>query len=91
MPQTTKAKPVVFEQPIEPSAVTKIFESLLPVFGALAAVLAVRLFLFFAIIGAFILAQAALPDQTEHGLYILVAYCSLTILPLVWLDSRKKG
>lgn len=95
MTQPQKPRPVfVTSEPVkETNTLMKSFEAILPVFSALAAILAVRLFLLFAIVGAFILAQAALSDQTSHGLSILIAYCSLTILPLVWLDiqSKKRG
>lgn len=64
--------------------------SLLPVFGALAAILAIRLFLLFAVVGAFILAQTALETESYHNVWVLVAYCSFTILPLAWLDIQGK-
>ena len=98
MTPTAKPKPVFVSQepakePVkEVKSPTRFLESLLPVFTALAAILAVKVFLLFAIIGAFVLAQAALPDQTYHGMWVLISYCALTILPLVWLDvCGKKG
>lgn len=68
-------------------------DTILPVFGALAAILAVRLFLLFAVIGAFVLAYKALSDATGQGIYVLVAYCAFTVLPLVYLDihGKRKG
>ena len=83
----------VFQEPEKAKENTsvKALSALLPIFSALAAILAIRLFLLFAVVGAFILAQAALPDTTYHGMFVLIAYCALTILPLVWLDTRKKG
>jgi hypothetical protein len=65
---------------------------MLPIFGALTSILAVRLFLLFAVIGSFILAQTALTDNESHSLWVLIAYCGFTILPLVYLDiqSRRK-
>lgn len=89
----TRAKPPVFEVPIpEPkeNILLNTFNTLLPVFGAITAVLAIRLFLLFAVVGAFLLAQTALADMTYHGTWTLVAYCAFTILPLVWLDSYGK-
>ena len=72
--------------------IVKVFNAFLPVFGALATILAVRIFLLFAIIGAFVLAQAALTDTNNHSMWVLISYCSFTILPLVWLDLHgKKG
>ncbi len=84
-----RSKPI-FEAPEKPNALAEAFNSLLPIFSALAAILAVRLFLLFAIIGAFVLAQTALADTTYHSLWVLTAYCAFTILPLVWLDLAGK-
>lgn len=80
----------VFEASPKLNPVADFIDSILPVFSALAAVLAVKLFLLFAIIGAFILAQAALSDTTYHGIWVLISYCAFTILPLVFLDIRGK-
>lgn len=70
----------------ESNFLIKTLNSFLPVFGALATILAVRIFLAFAIAGAFVLAQTAMTDTTFHGVWTLVAYCSFTVLPLVYLD-----
>ena len=69
------------------------FESLLPVFAALTSILAIRLYLLFAVGGAFVLAYAALNETENHSLYVLIAYCVFTILPLAWLDlsGKRKG
>lgn len=74
----------------KPNALLQTFNNILPVFSALAAVLAVRIFLLFAVVGAFILAQAALDNGQTHSLYVLIAYCAFTILPLVWLDLQGR-
>lgn len=85
-------KPTFTPPPEKPNPLVKTLEAFLPVFGTLAAVLAVRLFLLFAVVGAFILAQAALTSNDTHSMWVLVVYCAFTILPLVWLDAfgRKK-
>ena len=77
----------VFSEPEKPNPVAKAFESFLPIFSTLAAVLAIRLFLLFAVVGAFILAQTALVSSENHSLWVLVIYCAFTILPLTWLDA----
>lgn len=69
-------------------------ETVFPIFTALAAVLAIRLFLLIAVVGAFFLAQAAMTDVTNnHDIWVLVAFCTLTILPLSYLDlhGKKRG
>lgn len=82
-------KPVFTPEP-KKNALTETLEAMLPVFATLAAVLAVRLFLLFAIIGAFILAQTSLSDSSDKSIWVLIAYCAFTILPLVWLDTHGK-
>ena len=56
-------------------------------------VLAVRLQLLLALIGAFVLALGAMQWQTPAGLYVLIAWAVLTILPIVWLEysGRPRG
>lgn len=83
-------KPVVQEEAAKPHPLAEVLNGLLPVFTALAAILAVKLFLLFAIVGAFILAQTALESESYHGMWVLIAYCGFTILPLVWLDVCGK-
>ena len=57
---------------------------------AISAVLASRLLLFVAIVGSFILAFRA---DTNIGMYILVIYSALTVIPLVYLDitAHQRG
>lgn len=75
------------------SAPVNFLNTVFPPFAALAAILAIRLFLLFAIVGAFILAQTAMLDATNHGIYVLISFCVFTVLPLVWLDvyGKKRG
>ena len=95
-PITPQTPRTVFTPPTtsseKPSSISVFMDSLLPAFSALAAVLAVRLFLLFAVIGAFILAQTALTGNDPHSMWVLVIYCAFIVLPLVWLDSygRRK-
>ena len=88
-------KPPIFapEPEIKTNKLLETFNALLPVFGALAAILAIRLFLLFAIVGAFILAQTVLEQTTTLAIWVLVSYCAFTILPLVFLEiaTRKKS
>lgn len=84
---TPKHEPIEVQQ----AKIVSTFNSLLPVFSALAAVLAIRLFLLFAVVGAFILAQAAMTDSSNYKIYVLIAYCAFTVLPLVWLDIQGRN
>jgi hypothetical protein len=58
----------------------------------LAVVLAVRLVLLVAVIGALWLAKLAIevpPTVQMPALILLGTYCLTTVIPLVWLSSRK--
>ena len=63
------------------------------VLTALTHLLAARFLLLLAVLGAFILAVMAMPTGGYPGLAILIAYCSLTVLPLVYLDieTHRRG
>lgn len=60
--------------------------------NVLVAVLAVRLILFVAVVGAFMLAWAVLkaPESIAWPpLVVLVGYAALVVCPLIWLSSRR--
>ncbi len=59
--------------------------------ATIASLLAARLLLLLALLGGFVLAVLAMRSQTYAGLAVLVAYCGLTILPLVYLDLRVRS
>lgn len=75
------AKPPIFV-PLKPTAA----DLLNAAFAAIARVLAVRFQLLLSLIGAFVLAIGAMQWQSPSGLYVLIAFCALTVLPLVWLE-----
>ncbi|HEX3522504.1 MAG TPA: hypothetical protein VHT52_10505 [Stellaceae bacterium] len=55
-------------------------------------ILAVRAVLLLAVIGAIILARAALTTATtfqQPALVLLAVYCVTVVVPLVWLSSRR--
>lgn len=58
--------------------------------GAVMRVLAVRLQLLLSLAGAFVLALGAMAWQSWPGLAILIAFCALTVLPLVWLEYHGR-
>ncbi|HEX3524242.1 MAG TPA: hypothetical protein VHT52_19400, partial [Stellaceae bacterium] len=54
-------------------------------------ILAVRAVLFLAVIGAIVLARAALaaaPAVQQPALVLLAVYCVTVVCPIVWLSSR---
>jgi hypothetical protein len=64
----------------------------LSVIAAVAGLTATRILLLLAVAGAFYLATRAIDAQNLAPLCVLVAYCVLTVLPLVALDwaTRKR-
>ena len=72
---------------VQPARADRAFVGTL---SAIAAVLASRLLLFVSVIGAFVLAVRA---DGNPGLYVMIAYSVLTVLPLVVLDvvTRQRG
>lgn len=65
------------------------YGAILSALQAIAMTVAVRFLLLLALIGAFYLATEAMSQQTNLSLYILIAYCLLTVAPLVWLYTVK--
>lgn len=63
---------------------------MLAVFEVVGRIIAVRLFLFLALIGAFVLALYAMSWQTTAALAVLISYCVLSVLPLVALEWRGR-
>ena len=90
--QTPIQMPTISSEPAK-NPILSALDTVFPVFTALAAILAVRLFLALAIAGAFVLAQTAMKDSSDHSMWILIAYCAFTVLPLVYLDiyGKRKG
>ena len=61
------------------------------VLGALnlaARVLAVRMILLLAVLGAVFLARVTLADPQNQQIAVLGIYCALVVVPLIWLGSR---
>jgi hypothetical protein len=58
-------------------------------FNALAIVLAVRLILLVAIVGAFYLTVIAIDRPDPWRMAALAIYCVVTVIPTVWLASRR--
>lgn len=49
-----------------------------------------RLLLLLAVLGSFVLGLLAMQRETYPALAVLVAYCCLTVLPLVWSSVRPR-
>ena len=57
--------------------------------NVLVALLAIRLILFVAIVGAIVLTFTVERSPDQWRLAALAIYCAVTILPLTWLAARK--
>jgi hypothetical protein len=67
-------------------------QAVLATINVLVAVIAVRLVLLVAVVGALVLARAALeaaPIAQQPALVMLGVYCLTVVVPLVWLASRR--
>lgn len=67
-----------------------VYRAIASVIAASAAVLATRIILLVALIGAFVLAVMAAEEKSIIGLSILVAYAVLIVIPIVWLETRTR-
>lgn len=63
----------------------------LGIIAGIAGLTATRVLLLLAVSGAFYLATVAANTQSYPSLAVLIAYAVLIVLPLVWLDSHKRG
>ena len=97
-PSAPVAAPTAHPQPVQQNVVTaappreksQTQLAILAVMQTLALILAVRFFLFLSLVGGFVLALLATQSQTSMGLIVMVAYCVLIVLPMVWLETRVK-
>ncbi len=77
--------------PVADNSHSAILAQTLGVIAGIAGLTATRLLLLMAVAGAFYLATIAARSETNPALYVLVAFAVLIVLPLVWLDSTKRG
>jgi len=47
--------------------------------------------LLLSLIGAFVLSLMAISSQTLPALEVLIAYCLFTIIPVAWLEIKRRG
>lgn len=64
------------------------YTAIVAVIRAISAILAIRLFLLLSIGGSIGLAYLAMLDTSSHSIWVLTAYCVLTVLPLVFLSFK---
>ncbi len=87
-PKGKKAElPTPMEQPAPKSS---SLGTAIEVFRALGFALSARAILLLAIVGAFVLAVMAMLSQTQEGLFVLVAYSCLTVIPAMILEIKRR-
>lgn len=72
---------------IPPSTLTVMLAS----FAALGFALSARALLLLALFGAFVLAVMAMQQQTSASLEVFLAYAALTVLPVTFLEVRRRS
>lgn len=80
------------DEPESPRVVVKRAmpdREILAAMTGLGSLLAVRLILALAVVGAFVLAYMAMRDPRPVGLWVLVAYAATVIFPLVYLSTKR--
>ena len=79
------------EIPIQTAARSSTLDVVVMAFTGLGYALSARSLLLLALIGAFVLAVMAMQSQTMASLEVLVAYSVIAILPIAYLEVRKRG
>ena len=59
-------------------------------FAALGYALSARALLLLSLIGAFVLSLLAITSQTLPALEVLLAYCCFTVIPVAYLEVRRR-
>jgi hypothetical protein len=88
VPERTEPPPVPVPTVKSDSSTT--LDVVVTAFGGLAYALSARALLLLSLIGSFVLAFEAMRSQTLASLEILVAYSALTVLPVTYLEIRKR-
>ena len=65
-------------------------DAMVAAFKALAYVLSARALLLLALLFSFVLAVMAMLSQTMFSLYVLLAGSAFTILPVAYLETRRR-
>lgn len=66
------------------------YSALLAAFQVAARVLAIRLFLFLSLVGAFYLSIIATANQNPQSAWVLIIYSCVTTLPLTFLELKGR-
>lgn len=89
-PELPRAAPQEAAQPVLAPPAPDALDVIVTAFSGLAFALSARAILFVSIIGAFILAVMAVNRADGWGLGVLIAYATLIVVPLCWLEYKRR-
>ena len=76
--------------PTTPTPQPSTLDVVVSAFAALGYALSARALLLLSLIGAFVLSLMAITSQTLPALEVLVAYCCFTVIPVAYLEIRRR-
>ena len=76
--------------PTTPTPQPSTLDVVVGAFAALGYALSARALLLLSLIGAFVLSLMAITSQTMPALEVLVAYCCFTVIPVAYLEIRRR-
>jgi len=93
--QKRKPQMEAIQQPLAPQTVptppqSSTLDVVVAAFAGLGYALSARALLLLALIGAFVLSVMATTTQTLSSLYVLIAYCLFTVIPVAYLEIRRR-
>ena len=74
-----------------PALAYSTLDVVLAAFSGLGYALSARALLLLALVGAFVLSLMAIQSQTLPALEVLVAYCVFTVVPVCFLEIRRRA
>jgi hypothetical protein len=75
---------------IPPAPQPSTLDVVVGAFSALGYALSARALLLLSLIGAFVLSLMAITSQTLAALEVLIAYCCFTVIPVAYLEVRRR-
>lgn len=89
-PQTEAIQQPLMPQPVSIPQQPSTLDVVVAAFAGLGYALSARALLLLALIGAFVLSVMATTTQTLSSLYVLIAYCLFTVIPVAYLEIRRR-
>lgn len=81
--------PQAIQQPVKQEK-TQAQLAILAVLQSAALILAIRFFLLLTLIGGFVISLLAINTHETTAIVVLVIYCLLVLLPVVYLETKNK-